>query len=103
MGDTPKPLIAAKRRGSTKVVLCANCGERPGTEKWSSDETSFARGWFVMWCEVCCLREQIKHAEERAAELPKLRARFDELTATAAKGRPKSSGPGRRAHTGERR
>jgi hypothetical protein len=62
-------------------ALCANCGKNPGTLDWVGDGGVLAltHGWVAKWCEPCCLKVQIKHAEERAAELPKMRARLAEL------------------------
>jgi hypothetical protein len=59
---------------------CANCGEREGTEKWTESSVALAHGMYVMWCEPCVLKGQIKHAEERAAALPELRGRLFKLT-----------------------
>lgn len=55
---------------------CANCKEREGTKKWGEGGTMIARGYYSMWCEVCVLKKQIEHAEERAAALPDLQARL---------------------------
>ncbi len=64
-----------------ETVLCAKCGTRPGTMKWATDATAFARGWSTMRCERCCLVEQIAHARERAGELAKMEARLAEIDA----------------------
>jgi hypothetical protein len=60
---------------------CENCGERPGTRKWLGEggAVDLVHGFYSMWCEVCVLKEQIKHAEERAAALPEMRARLFKL------------------------
>lgn len=62
--------------------LCANCGEREGTQKWVANGgvMDLIHGFYEMWCEVCCLTKQIEFAEERAAEIPVMRARLKELT-----------------------
>lgn len=61
-------------------VICANCQKRLGTIDWVGEggTLAFSHGFYVKWCEVCALEEQIKHAEERAAILPELRAQLAE-------------------------
>lgn len=58
--------------------LCANCGERPGTETWG-DVLAVMHGWTQKWCEVCVLEKQVEHDRERAAELPELERRLEEV------------------------
>jgi hypothetical protein len=63
------------------TIICDNCGEREGTQKWVGDGGAIAlvHGSYSMWCKVCVLKEQIKHAEEWAAALPEMRARLAEI------------------------
>lgn len=63
------------------TIICDNCGKREGTIKWVGDGgvMDLVHGAYSMWCEVCTLKEQIKHAEERAAALPEMRARLAEI------------------------
>lgn len=54
---------------------CATCGDRPGTELWGSG-LDLSRGTLVMRCQVCVYTDQLAHAQERAAEIPKLKRRL---------------------------
>ncbi len=61
---------------------CVKCNTREAALWFSTDVMSGARGYASPYCEICSLYEQIAHAKERAAELPKLEARLAELLAT---------------------
>lgn len=60
---------------------CANCHIRPGTVDWVGENgmAGYIHGWFEKWCERCVLEAQIAYAELRAASLPGLRERLEEL------------------------
>lgn len=55
------------------MANCAKCDKRAGTVKWGDFRH------YVMWCELCAVRAQAAHAEDRARALPELRARLAEL------------------------
>lgn len=55
---------------------CQNCGEHPGTQKWTEGAIAMIHGAYFWWCEGCVLRAQIAHAEERVVALDDLRARL---------------------------
>lgn len=61
--------------------LCANCGEREGTIQWLGQGGMLAltHGFYSMWCEVCATRAQLVYAEERAAAIPELQRKLQEL------------------------
>ena len=66
---------------SETVVMCQNCGKRPGTTRYVADGGVMAlvHGGYAWWCLLCCLDAQIAYAEERAAALPELREQRREL------------------------
>ena len=53
---------------------CANCHNRPATERWIGDGGSLAlsHGHYQFWCKPCCLQVMLDHARERAAAIPDL-------------------------------
>ena len=55
-------------------MKCENCGKHEGTQKWLGNEgmMAFTHGMWRLWCECCCLKEQIKFAKERTAAIPKM-------------------------------
>jgi hypothetical protein len=58
---------------------CENCGSRLGTEIWSPGGTiAYVHGMFSLWCTVCVLEAQLKHAREQAALIPDLQAKLVE-------------------------
>jgi hypothetical protein len=65
---------------SSPTGTCENCWARPATVKWCGESglLAFTHGFAKNWCEACALREQVKHAEKVAAELPDLRRRLAE-------------------------
>lgn len=58
----------------SKFVLCDNCKKNEGTIQWVGEGSVLdaVHGFYVMWCEICCLEAQIKHAKERADEIPNM-------------------------------
>lgn len=60
--------------------LCQRCHKRPATETWGSFALVL-HGGGQRWCEECCVRVQLAHAEARAAAIPELRRRLDALQA----------------------
>lgn len=62
-----------------QVTICQRCHERPGTFRWIGygGALDYVHGNYEMWCLACVLRLQIKHAEERSAALPELRAQLE--------------------------
>jgi hypothetical protein len=60
---------------------CANCGERPGTEKWVGENgvMGLVHGMYSMWCRICCVRKQLEHAYEVAASIPGLEKELSDL------------------------
>lgn len=69
--------LAEQLNDSTELEKpkCANCGKRPGTIRWG-DALAITHGFSTWWCEVCALKAQITHAEERSAALPDLYERL---------------------------
>jgi len=67
--------------GPPENKTCASCQERPATLWWVGDGGTLAitHGMKVPWCERCCVSAQLKHARERAAEIPALEAKLKEL------------------------
>jgi RNA polymerase subunit RPABC4/transcription elongation factor Spt4 len=63
---------------------CGRCGENDATVHWG-DVLALTHGAGEWWCERCAVEEQVKHARERAAQLPKLEARLAQLGGPAAK------------------
>ena len=60
---------------------CENCGEHQASMWWIGEGGTLAVSRFYMqaaWCNCCVLRAQITHAEERMAELEKLRSELAE-------------------------
>lgn len=56
-------------------TLCVNCGKPKATSWWSGTGVLAAiHGMAVPWCDLCIVREQLKHARERAAAIPALEA-----------------------------
>jgi hypothetical protein len=53
---------------------CANCHQRPATERWTSEGGTLAlvHGGIEFWCKPCCLQAQLDYARERAAAIPEL-------------------------------
>lgn len=62
-------------------LACAHCHERKGTVSYYGDTT--AMGWIhshpALWCEYCVVTEQLAYARTRAAEIPGLEQRLNEL------------------------
>lgn len=61
---------------------CQNCKKRPGTETWVGDAGAIAIAYSWMqqqWCKICVLEAQIKHAKERALEIPKLEKELEKV------------------------
>jgi len=60
---------------------CTKCLARPGTHNWvgQGDALSYIHGLYEKWCEICVLEAQIKHAKERAAELPAMEEKLKAL------------------------
>ena len=60
---------------------CTSCKKRKATQWFAVDGTAAARGYSSPRCDICVLEEQIKHARERAAQLPELERKLAELRA----------------------
>lgn len=60
--------------------ICQNCGQRTGTVVWG-DSLAITHGRTTMWCDVCMLREQFRHAQDRAAAIPELLAQLADALA----------------------
>lgn len=60
---------------------CRNCEKRPASGIWlgTGSVMDYIHGGGVPWCELCMVKEQLKHAEECAARVPELRARLEAL------------------------
>ncbi len=54
--------------------LCQNCKKHQASLDWVGDggALALAHGFKVRWCECCAVKEQLKHARERAAAIPDL-------------------------------
>ena len=66
---------APRSESATPLVKCANCGTREGTLRWG-DALALTHGGGAMWCEVCAITVQLRHARERAARIPEMEARL---------------------------
>lgn len=53
---------------------CQNCGKRPSTKQWIGDGGALAmtHGFYKLWCDVCVLTAQLKHARAQAKKIPDL-------------------------------
>lgn len=62
-------------------MKCQKCNEREATIKWVGEGSTmdFIHGNYQLWCEICSLKEQICHAEERAAQIPILKEKLLKL------------------------
>ena len=62
-------------------IMCENCGEREATMTWLEEggTLGLVHGMGQNWCELCCVREQLLHAEKQIARLPELKKRLKEL------------------------
>lgn len=60
---------------------CDNCKVRPATQWWCGDGgiMGFIHGARWPWCMICITEEQLKHARERAAEIPALEDKLQKL------------------------
>jgi hypothetical protein len=57
--------------------VCANCGKRPGTEIWAPGGTvAYVHGIYSMWCPICVMEAQLKHAYEQKDLIPGLEAKL---------------------------
>jgi hypothetical protein len=65
-------------KGPAKGV-CANCRKRPGTEIWAPGGTvAYVHGIYSMWCPICCLEANLRHAREQAEAIPGIEAKLRE-------------------------
>lgn len=64
-------------------MLCENCNQREGTEKWVGDMGFLAitHGMYSMWCKLCVVSAQLEHAKEAASKIPELEKQLEELNA----------------------
>lgn len=65
-----------------KRDVCRHCKKRPATMDWVGHGGYAAigrAGWMTRWCDICALEAQITFAEERAAEIPKMREELEKL------------------------
>jgi hypothetical protein len=57
-------------------MKCDNCNEHEAEIKWIGEMSALEYGRNPQnaadWCMGCCLKEQLKQAKERAAEIPKM-------------------------------
>ena len=62
-------------------AVCANCKVHAATGVWIGEEGGLAwvHGAGVPWCECCMLKYQVDYAEKRAADLPGLRTKLEEV------------------------
>ena len=53
---------------------CQHCEKRPATTRWAG-EGSFMdalHGNYTFWCDLCCLKAQLEHAQKLATTIPAL-------------------------------
>jgi hypothetical protein len=69
-------------------IMCANCGKRPGVNDWVGEGGIFGwvHGMSQKWCEICCVREQLRHATELATRIPALKKELERLENEYKKG-----------------
>lgn len=67
--------------GPEEMGICNKCNKRKATSRWADDATAAMLGgiWISYVCEICALEAQLKHANERADEIPTMEARLKEL------------------------
>lgn len=67
----------------TERKICENCGTRPGDCLWVGDggTLAVAHGLGAWWCNRCIVEAQLKYANERAADIPRLERKLAELMA----------------------
>lgn len=63
-----------------EAITCQKCGEREATQIWcDSGVFGWAHGMGQNWCEICVLETQLEHAKERAAAIPEMEKKLEEL------------------------
>ncbi len=62
-------------------TVCTSCNLRYATMIWSEGTMAYVHGAYAYRCELCCLKEQLAHAIERAKDIPIMEARIKELEA----------------------
>ncbi len=60
-------------------LVCFKCEKRPATIWWSEGAMAYVHGAKAPICEACALAMQLAHARERAAAIPEMEARLEEL------------------------
>lgn len=59
---------------------CQSCKQRDATHWWTDEGIVAAvHGYYAARCEHCIVTDQLRHAREIAASIPKLEARLKEL------------------------
>lgn len=64
---------------STPSGLCVICKKRPATAWWTESMHAHVHGLSEARCELCCLDEQIAHAEKMVVSLLELREKRQKL------------------------
>lgn len=63
--------------------LCARCGLRHGTQRWSGDMGSVMAmrvyNSLPIWCELCIAETQLEYAKAQAERIPELAAEVARL------------------------
>lgn len=81
--------MTLKISGTTTTTLpkptgtCQKCHKRPATAFWTGDEgtIAFIHGFYQMWCEICCVEEQLKVARKSAERIPEMEKHLADLKA----------------------
>lgn len=86
---TPRPHGQWPEQGNSTTSklgdLCQKCRKRPSTTQWVGDggALAYTHGFYELWCDVCVLTEQLKHARATARRIPVLERKL----AAAKKGK----------------
>jgi len=61
--------------------LCQRCHKREGTVLWIGEGSmmDYIHGMSLLWCEQCCISQQLKYAKKRAKDIPKLEAKLKKI------------------------
>lgn len=58
-----------------KKILCRNCHKHRASVNWIGEGSTldYIHGFYQSWCRCCCIKAQIKYAEERVNDLISLK------------------------------
>ena|ERR1035441_51429 len=64
-----------------KEAICDNCKKHKATQNWVGDGGMMGavHGAYSYWCECCCLKTQIKYAEDAVSRLKELKEKIKKV------------------------